>query len=152
MKRFRFPLRPVAVLRAHQELRAKEAFAAAVHVYVQAEAELAATRTRVARCEAELFASRRDRFDASVAAEAFAAYRAECTAETTAERIVFEKRAEMNQRRVDYLEAHRKLEVVNRLEQKARATHRLDTLREEQIELDDFASRRRSLSPQFSPS
>ena len=26
MKRFRFPLRPVAVLRAHRELRAREAF------------------------------------------------------------------------------------------------------------------------------
>ena len=35
MKRFRFPLRPVTVLRAHKELRAREAFAAAVHAYVQ---------------------------------------------------------------------------------------------------------------------
>ncbi len=149
MKRFRFPLRPVAVLRAHHELRAREAFAAAVHVYVQAEAELAATRARVALCEAELYASRRDRFDASAAAEAFAAYRRECTAEATAERDVIAKRATMNQRRGDYLEAHRKLEVVNRLEEKARDVHRLDTLREEQIELDDFAGRR-VRAPQFS--
>lgn len=151
MKRFRFPLRPVAVLRAHQELRAREAFAAAVHVYVSAEAELAATRARVARGEADLFASRAGRFDASVAAEAFIAYRAECAAETAAERVVIEKRAEMNARRGDYLEAHRKVEVVKRLEQKARATHRLDGLREEQIELDDFAGRR-GRSTQFSPS
>lgn len=151
MKRFRFPLRPVAVLRAHQELRAKEAFAAAVHVYVEAEAELAATRARVARCEADLFASRSGRFVASVAAEAFLAYRAECTAETTAERLVIEKRAEMNARRADYLEAHRKVEVIKRLETKARASHRLDGMREEQIELDDFAGRR-GLSTQFSPS
>ena len=152
MKRFRFPLRPVAILRAHQELRAREAFAAAVHVYVEAEAELADTRARVARCESDLFASRRDRFDASAAAEAFAAYRRECAAETAAERVVVEKRAEMNARRSDYLEAHRKREVVSRLEEKARATHRLDTLREEQLELDDFAGRRRSLSTQFSAS
>jgi flagellar FliJ protein len=144
MKRFRFPLRPVATLRAHQELRAKEAFAAAVHVYVQSEAELAATRTRVARCESELYESRRDHFDASAAAEAFAAYRRECAAEAEAERTMIEKRSEMNARRADYLEAHRKLEVVNRLEQKARATHRLEVMREEQVELDDFAGRRRA--------
>jgi flagellar FliJ protein len=150
MKRFRFPLRPVATLRAHQELRAKEAFAAAVHVYVQSEAELAATRMRVARCEGELYESRREHFDAGTAAEALAAYRRECTAEAAAERAMIEKRAEMNMRRTAYLEAHRKLEVVNRLEQKARAAHRLDTLREEQIELDDFAGRRRA--PQLSPS
>src|SRR3954466_15092966 len=111
MKRFKFPLRPVAILRAHQELRAKEAFAAAVHVYVQAEAELAATRARVTRCETDLFESRRGRFDASTAAEAFTAYRRECTAEAAAERVMIEKRAEMSQRRTDYLEAHRKLEV-----------------------------------------
>jgi flagellar FliJ protein len=149
MKRFRFPLRPVTVLRAHYELRAREAFAAAVHVYVQAEAELAAVRTRVAHCEAELCASRRERFDAAAAANAFAAYRRECAAEGAAERAVFASRAEMNQRRADYLEAHRKLEVVNRLEVKARAAHRLETLREEQIELDDFAGRRTG-APQFS--
>ena len=151
MKRFRFPLRPVAVLRAHHELKAREAFAAAVHVYVQAEAELAATRARVARGEADLFASRNGQFDASVAAEAFVAYRAECAAEAAAERDVIAKRATMNQRRADYLEAHRQLEVVNRLEQKARALHRLDGLREEQIELDDFAGRRGRVS-QFSRS
>jgi flagellar FliJ protein len=151
MKRFRFPLRPVAVLRAHHELKAREAFAAAVHVYVQAEAELAATRARVARGEAELFASRNGRFDASAAAEAFLSYRAECAAEAAAEREMIAKRAEMLQRRADYLEAHRQLEVVNRLEQKARAAHRLESIREEQIELDDFAGRRGRM-PQFSKS
>ena len=30
MKRFRFSLRPVAILRAHHEMKAREAFAAAV--------------------------------------------------------------------------------------------------------------------------
>jgi flagellar FliJ protein len=151
MKRFRFPLRPVAVLRAHHELRAREAFAAAVHVYVQAEADLAAARARVAQGEADLFASRHDRFDAAVAAQAFAAYRRECAAETAAERDMIAKRAEMNLRRADYLEAHRQLEVVKRLEDKARAAHRLDAMREEQIDLDDFASRR-ARAPHFSRS
>ena len=48
MKKFRFPLQPVGVLRAHQELRAREVFAAAVHHYVQTEERLAALRRRVA--------------------------------------------------------------------------------------------------------
>ena len=51
MKRFRFPLRPVAILRAHHQARAREAFAAAVHAYVTAEEGLAAMRRR--RCELE---------------------------------------------------------------------------------------------------
>ncbi len=142
MKRFHFPLRPVAVLRAHQEMRAREAFGVAVHAYVQAEQELAAVRTRVARYEAELFAGRRERFSAADEARALAAYRAECAAEVESERAMIAARATMSQRRAEYLEAHRRLEVVKRLEEKARLNHRLDTAREEQAEFDDFASRR----------
>ncbi|HET7535181.1 MAG TPA: hypothetical protein VFJ90_01910, partial [Candidatus Didemnitutus sp.] len=68
MKRFRFPLRPVAVLRAHKEMRAREAFGAAVHAYVQAGEKLAATRARVAELERTLFAGRTERFFAADAA------------------------------------------------------------------------------------
>lgn len=142
MKRFRFPLRPVAVLRAHRELQAQEAFGAAVRNYVTAEQALADTRARVAKYEADLFAGRRDRFSAADEARALAAYRFECTAEVEAERTMIAARDTMNQRRADYLEAHRKLEVVKRLEQGARAEHRQVTMREEQAEFDDFASRR----------
>ena len=69
MKRFRFPLRPVAVLRAHQELRAREAFGAAVHAYVAAEEQHAAAKARSAAFERELFSGRRERFSAAVEAE-----------------------------------------------------------------------------------
>ena len=150
MKRFRFPLRPVAVLREHRELRAREAFAASVHAYVQSEENLAATRARVARLEAALFASRSGRFNAIEAAQTFAGYRNECAAEAEAERATFAARAEMDQRRNDYVEAHRNLEIVRRLETRARATHRLAANREEQAEFDDLAGRRalrRRLSP-----
>jgi flagellar FliJ protein len=142
MKRFHFPLRPVAVLRAHKEMRAREAFGVAVHAYVQAEQELAAVRARVARYEAELFAGRRERFSAAEEARALAAYRTECAAEVESERATIAARATMTQRRAEYLEAHRKLEVVKRLEAKARLAHRQATSREEQAEFDDFASRR----------
>ena len=62
MKRFRFPLRPVAVIRAHKEMRAREAFAASVHSYVQTEERLATTRARVKELEQLLFAGRSERF------------------------------------------------------------------------------------------
>ena len=51
-------------------------------------------------------------------------------------------RALLHQRRAEYLEAHRNVEVVSKLEQKARAAHRLDCIREEPAGYDDFAVRR----------
>lgn len=142
MKRFRFSLRPVSVLRAHRESRARELFAAAVRAYVKAEEELARVRVRTAEFEAALFAGRRERFIAAAEAQSLAAYRRESALEVTAERAVITARAEMNGRRADYLEAHRQLEIVQRLEQKARAGYRLAANRAEQSELDEFASRR----------
>lgn len=149
MKRFRFPLRPVAVLRAHREMRAREAFGASVHAYVRSEEELAATRRRVAQFEAALFAGRRERFSAAEEAHTLAGYRRECAAEVEAERATNAARDEMQKRRVEYLEAHRKLEVVHRLEAKAKTAHQVAINREEQAEYDDFAGRqvsRRKLS------
>ena len=142
MKRFRFPLRPVAVLRAHRELRAREAFANAVHAYVAAEAELAAVRERVQRFEASLFAGRRGSFNAAEEAQSLSAYRRECAAETEAERVAIAARDEMNQRRSAYLDAHREHEVVKNLEHRARTAHVLAASREEQAELDELAGRR----------
>lgn len=152
MKRFRFPLRPVAVLRAHREIRARESFAAAVHAYVQSEEFLATTRARVAHFEAALFAGRRGTFNPAEEAQQLNAYRRECDAEGQAERATFAARAAMDRARADYLDAHRKLEVVNRLESKSRLDHRLAANREEQAEFDDFATRRAMRrSPLFSP-
>lgn len=143
MKRFRFPLKPVAILRAHQEVRAREAFASAVHRYIQAEEELSRTRVRMAALESALFSGRKDTFRATEAALLLADYRRECDAEVQTERRVITARDEMQNRREDYITAHRKLEVVEHLETKARAAHRHDCDREEQAEFDDFAGRRR---------
>lgn len=142
MKRFRFPLRPVAILRAHHEMRAREAFAASMQAVVKAEQELAVTRDRVRTLEVELTAGRRERFSGLDAARSLAAYRRECTAETEAEQTLVAARHAMQQRRMEYVDAHRKLEVVRRLEEKARALHRHEAAREEQAEFDDFAGQR----------
>jgi flagellar FliJ protein len=84
MKRFRFPLRPVAVLRAHRESRAREAFAVAVHTYVQSEENLAAARARVARLEAAMFHGREHHFNAAAETHNLHGYRREAAAELTA--------------------------------------------------------------------
>lgn len=144
MKRFRFSLRPVAVLRAHREMRAREAFGASVNAYVKSEEELAGVRRRVAQFEAALFAGRRERFSAAEEAHTLAGYRRECAAEVEAERATNAARDAMQKRRVEYLEAHRKLEVVHRLEAKAKTAHQLAVNREEQADYDDFAGRQAS--------
>lgn len=142
MKKFRFPLQPVAVLRAHREQRAREAFAAAVRAAATAENRLAATRLRVAEFELALAAGRSGTFSARDQAQALAAYRAECAVEAEAEKLTREAQAASQQRRAEYIEAHRRVEIVKRLEDKARTEHRQAANREEQAEFDDFAGRR----------
>lgn len=139
MKKFRFPLRPVAVIRAHKELRAREAFAASVHAYVQAEERLATVRKRVGELGQLLFSGRQGSYRAADAASLFRAYRAECAAEIDVERLAIEARDVMQTRRAEYLEANRQLKVVQRLEEKARANHRTEAQRAEQVILDEFA-------------
>jgi len=140
MKRFRFPLRPVAVLRAHREVRAREVFASAVHAYVESEERLEGTRRRVAQLGQSLFDGRATRFLAAEAASLFRSYRAECDEEIKAERACIAAHEEMERRRQEYLEANRQLKIVQRLEDKARAVHRVETLRQEQASLDEFSS------------
>jgi flagellar FliJ protein len=137
MKKFRFGLRPVSVIRAHKASRAREVFASAVHDYVRAEEDLAAIRARVAQFAATIFASRRERFEASEHAIYLAGYRRECAAEIPGERAVFAARAEMEHRRCEYLDARRQLEAVNKLEEKGREAHRVAAAREEQAAFDD---------------
>lgn len=142
MKRFRFPLRPVAILRSHQEVLAREAFATAVQAFVKAEQHLSATRERMAQLAAELTEGRAQRFSAAAEIRALTAYRNECDAEVEAQKALVAARQAMDARRLEYVEAHRRLEVVNRLEEKARAKHRYETMHEEQAEFDDLATRR----------
>lgn len=142
MKRFHFPLRPIAILRAHHEMRAREAFSAAVCAFTAAEQTLAVARERVRAGAQALTAVRRERFTGQRQAEALAAFRRECVAELEAQEAVRAAQAAMDARRVEYVDAHRKLEVVRRLEVKAHVAHRQATMREEQSEFDEFATQR----------
>jgi flagellar export protein FliJ len=150
MKKFRFPLQPVGLLRSHQEQRAREVFAAAVHRYVQSEEKLAALRQRTAELAEVLFHGRSGRFLAAEAAALLRVYRGECQAVMDAEREVIEAREEMNLRRTEYIEANRRLKVVTKLEEKAREKHRLAVLRAGQEELDELAGFRAFRQPVLS--
>lgn len=147
MKRFRFPLRPVAVLRAHRQARAQEAFAQAVHTYVEAEAKLAALRARRVELETVMHDGRRATFQAADEITFWGAYRRVCEEELMDERTVIETRAAMEARREDYLAAHRDLKVVEKLEQKARAVYRRLAGREEIAEMDELAGFRSARRP-----
>lgn len=149
MKRFRFPLRPVAVLRAHRELRAREALAAAIGELTAAERNLASIRARVDRLGSALTAARDGSFAALEAASSLSVFRRESLAEAEVTRAVADARRLVEQRRQEYLVANRELEIVRRLEAKARAAHRAEGLREEQIVLDDFAGFRAARRPVF---
>lgn len=143
MKRFRFPLQPVVVLRGHHEARAREAFGAAVQRHAAAQDEFRRLGVRMRALEAALASSRATRFRAADAGQLLADYGRECAAEAEAERGVAKARIEMQKARLEYIEAHRQLEIVNRLEAKAREAHRLENNRAEQADLDELSGQRR---------
>ena len=142
MKRFLFPLKPVAIMRAHEELRAREALAASIRAYTQAAENLVAARARVAELEAIIALSRRERMRASDQAAFHHAYRRECAAEMESQRRLLAARAAVEKCREGFLEANRRVKTVERLEQRARAAYRLDSLRAEQSGIDEIAGRR----------
>lgn len=143
MKKFRFPLRPVALLRAHRQARAREAFAAAVHAYVGAEEILAAIRARRDEIGTVMHDGRRATFRAADEIAFWSAYRRVCGEEITGERSVIEARTAMEARREEYLAAHQAVKAVEKLEQKARANHGRATGRAETAELDEQGGQRK---------
>jgi flagellar protein FliJ len=151
MKKFHFPLRPVAIMRAHRELLAREALAAATIAFGRTEERLTATRVRRMELEAIIRTSRQGSFRAADGAAFGQAYRREWTVEVDAQKQVAAARAALEKRRDACVEANRHLQVITRLEEKARALHRLEVQRVEQAEIDEMAgqraSRRRNPSP-----
>jgi hypothetical protein len=75
MKRFHFPLRSVAVLRAHKEVAAREALASSMRACAAAEERLGAVLGRMAEMERMRSAGRQVRFRPSDEAAYVMAYR-----------------------------------------------------------------------------
>ena len=142
MKKFRFPLRPVAILREHEQARTREAFAAAVHNFVEAESRLAAKRAERHDLEAVMHDGRRATFKAADEISFWDVYRRLCDEELKTEQAVRDARTAMESSRQKYLEAHKAVKVVEKLEQKARTKHRQAADHEAQVESDELAGLR----------
>lgn len=142
MKRFRFPLTPVKAIRLQAKLRAREALARALGELARGEDERAFIHRRLASLEEALRAGRMAGVNAAQAAHTFAAYQHELVEEKACEARLADLRAQAGAARTAYADAHRNVEMIERLETKARLTYRLDCLREEQAEFDDLAGRR----------
>lgn len=140
MKKFRFPLRSVATIRAMRELRSREQFSIAVHAYVVAEEHLQVVRARLTALEDVLRNGRARTFRAGDEASFQEAYKAEIVATTKAATAVEQARVAMEDARQSWLGTRRDVKVVDSLEQKARANHRREVEREDQAALDDRTS------------
>lgn len=142
MKKFRFPLRPVAILREHRQARAREAFAARVQLLAAAEDALSARRAERGRMEILVNDGRRATFRPAEEVRLWEAYRRVCDEVVKAVGAVDEARSAMEASRKDYLEAHRAVKVIGKIELKARTEHRLGVEREAQLESDELAGMR----------
>ncbi len=142
MKKFRFPLRPVVILREHHQARTREAFATAVRVFSEAGTQLDRKRDERRETETLMQNGRRETFRAADEISLWDAYRRICDGEKQAEQAVQAARAAMEESRQKYIEAHRAVKVVEKLEQKARTEHRLGAEREAQLESDELAGLR----------
>jgi flagellar export protein FliJ len=151
MKKFHFSLRPVAIMRAHRELCAREALAAATVALGRTEERLTATRGRMSELEVIIRTSRKGSFRAADGAAFGQAYRREWTAELDAQKQVATARSALDKSREACVEANRHLQVITRLEDQARSLHRQETQRVEQAEIDEMAGRRASRRRNVSP-
>ena len=142
MKRFQFPLRSVALLRAHREMAARESLASSMRACAAAEERLGAVLGRMAEMERMRSAGRQVRFKPADEVAFVMAYRRECAAAAEARRVLTAAIAEVEARRRACVEANRQVKVVSRLESIAVANHRLGVSRAEQAEFDEAAGRR----------
>ena len=142
MKRFHFPLQALAVMRTHRELRARQALAAATQACGHAESRLAAAQARAGETASGIAAARIGNFRAGDQTVFIALHRRECAAVDDAASHLTAARAEVARRRDDCVEAQRQLKIVTRLEEKARAVHRLAGLAAEQSQMDEYAGQR----------
>lgn len=140
MKRFRFRLESVLGIRALAERSARERFGAAQQRLAAALAELrAAEAARLALADA-LAASRSGSFRPSDQVGGLLALQASQQAERDAGRRHTEAQGASQRAREEWLLARRKLQVIERLEERARRAHRDAADKAEQALLDELAS------------
>jgi flagellar protein FliJ len=140
MKRFRFNLEAVLSIRAVTERRAREHFGFAQAKVAEANQHLDQARYQRAALGEALATSRANHFRAVDQAGGMAALRLAERSELEATRLLNEAETARTRIREEWLLARRGLQVIERLEVRARQAHRLAADKLEQTLLDELGS------------
>ena len=138
---FRFGLERVRELRAHDEERAKEQFAASLSQRVRGEALLRAADERLRTARADSGAPQGLTVDAATLVSRQAWVERLERSKADAELRLRSYDAELEARRVTLTDASRNREVLDRLRERQHEAHRRDAARREGAVLDEIALR-----------
>ena len=142
MKRFRFPLRSVAILRSHKEAVARDRLAAAIRMCAAVEVRLDEARMRLLQMEQLRSVERSGRFRPADEISFFHAYRRECATEAEVTKQLAAAVTEVDAQRGACVEANRAVKAIERLEESSFEAYRAGAFRSEQAESDELAGRR----------
>lgn len=140
MKRFRFRLEAVLSIRDLAERRARERFGLSQQKVTDAAQALLLARHRRAELGESLANARTGCFRAADQAGGMAALRAAERGEIDATRLLVEAEIARDRVREEWLFARRRLQVIERLEERARQAHREAADKAEQNLLDELGS------------
>jgi len=137
MKKFRFALSSVSVVREVRETLRREVFASAVRETTAAERALEKVIAERAALAAALAASRAGTFRPALQTAGLAAQQRCAETEVEAASLLQRARQALEQRRTVWLAARRDVRLLEQLKDRAKARHRIEVARAEQRELDD---------------
>lgn len=147
MKKFRFTLHSVQTIRGLHEMRAREAFSAAVKVHMLASSALMEARECIRNLELTLMEERRHLFRPAEQLAYINEQRQLKEAEAEAVKSLSQASEHMDKCRDLWIVARRDVRVIEKLETKARVIHRQDCDREEQAAMDDRVNARIGRAP-----
>lgn len=137
MKKFRFSLSSVTVVREAREALRREVFAGALRDATEAERALQRVIEERAALAVALTASRAGTFRPSMQVAGAVAEQRVARNEGEARSVLSRARQALEQRRVEWLAARRDVRLLERLKERARERYRMELARVEQRELDD---------------
>jgi flagellar protein FliJ len=135
---FVFSLERVREVRAHEEDMAREAFAASLSLRARGVALLADAQARAAAAREQAVAETSPRSGAALISAQAWLERVQRSQEQAA--LELDRRsAELEQRRADLTSAGQRRQVLERLKDRKRHAHNLETMRREAVALDEVA-------------
>jgi len=140
MKRFRFRLEAVRSIRDLAERRARELFGLALQKTADASASLLTAKHRLIALGESLAGARSGCFRAVDQAGAMAALRVAERGVIETSRLLVEAETARDRVREEWLFARRRLQIIERLEEHARQTHRKAADKAEHNLLDELGS------------